>query len=279
MLQIYIPCRGASRAIYAATVRHSIVPPRRCSPLRVGPLTATSNHRLRTSQLPARTSTPVSSSRHRRTRSSRSMIGASATMCGGAAARRGRRMPSPRASARPRPPPMGPFSSSVNKPRGLNDPAARADGTVAPGGTCHTGGFCHCDGRSRATPAVEVIAVSDPVMPRPGSRPRKPLLLACAASPAGSPWPCSGCRYGPTGTMPDGCSAARYWSSPTPDARPDGRTRPSRWCCGTTRTHERPSSAPPGARAPTGFATARRAGRPGAARARVVHPAAPVPLR
>jgi deazaflavin-dependent oxidoreductase (nitroreductase family) len=65
----------------------------------------------------------------------------------------------------------------VNKPRGLNDPAARADGTIGPGGTCHTdGSLIVTAGRVPPTPAVEVIAVSAPVMPRPGSHPRKPLL-------------------------------------------------------------------------------------------------------
>ena len=35
---------------------------------------------------------------------------------------------------------------------------------------------CDRDGRSGATPAVEVIAVSTPAMPRPGSHSRRPLL-------------------------------------------------------------------------------------------------------
>ncbi len=114
--------------------------------------------------------------------------------------------------------------------------------------------FCDCDGRSRATPAAEVIAVSIPVIRRPGSHPRKPLLglrrkpgrLALAMFRM----PLHAYRHD-AGWLP----ATRSWSSSTPDARPASHTRPSRWCCATTRTHTRPSSAPLGAQTPTGFAT------------------------
>ena len=65
----------------------------------------------------------------------------------------------------------------------LGEQAAGTERSSRPGGRdccpwrdVSHGRFCHCDGRSRATPAVEVIAVSAPVMPRPGSCPRKPLL-------------------------------------------------------------------------------------------------------
>ena len=62
-------------------------------------------------------------------------------------------------------------------------PAGPAAGAAAPRWTGPsalagrvTRRFCDRDGRSRATPAVEVIAVSVPVTPAPGSHPGKPLL-------------------------------------------------------------------------------------------------------
>ena len=137
----------------------------------------------------------------------------------------------------------------------------------------------HCGVRSGATPAVEVIAVSARGTPQPGHHPRKPLLglrrkpgrlaLAIFRMPLHAYRHDAGWLLGHTFLefVHTGRKTGQRYETVAMVLRHHAHTREAVICVGWGPDTDWVRNLRAGA------------GSPGAARARVVHPAAPVPLR